>query len=81
MWQLERDLPLLAARLPALLSARPQFVLLSCHDPAWPADRLAALLQAHVPRKGRMESGAMVLKSTHGGNNLPLGVYARWSVS
>ena len=45
IWKLEKDLPVLVEELiPKLLSADPLFVLLSCHDVTWPAERLAETL-------------------------------------
>ena len=45
IWKLEKDLPVLVEELiPKLLSEDPLFVLLSCHDVTWPAERLAETL-------------------------------------
>lgn len=91
VWKIEKDLPLLAQRFQHLLSDNPRFVLLSCHDPAWPADRLAELLERHTPQYGVISSGELTLSPKVGGDgvlgtkpvgrSLPLGVYARWQAS
>ena len=45
IWKLERDLYVLVEELiPQLISDDPALILLSCHDPDWPAERLAKLL-------------------------------------
>ena len=38
-WQIEKDLPILFDMIPMLLSADPVFILISCHDDRWPAER------------------------------------------
>jgi len=80
-WRIERDLPELLELLPRLLAPSPLLVLLSCHDGRWPAARLAEQLAA-VPQLRRadadVEVGSMVLRAHSGGNDLPMGCYARW---
>ena len=64
-WKLDRDLPRLMELLPQLLSDPPQFVLLTCHDPSWPPDRLADILANTMgswSSMGRIEKGAMSLR-------------------
>ena len=49
IWKLEKDLPVLVGEMiPKLLSADPLFVLLSCHDTAWPPERLAEILSVSI---------------------------------
>ena len=49
IWKLEKDLPVLVEEMiPKLLSADPLFVLLSCHDTAWPPERLAEILSVSI---------------------------------
>ena len=38
-WQIEKDLPLLMQKIPQLLSSRPLFILITCHDERWSAER------------------------------------------
>ena len=80
-WRIERDLPELLELLPQLLAPSPLLVLLSCHDGRWPATRLAEQLTAAVPQLRRgdadVEVGSMVLRAQDGGNDLPMGCYAR----
>lgn len=76
-WKLDKDLPTLVDLMSQLLSDRPAFVLLSCHDPAWGGPQLQALLEAVGPRGGRLERGEMGLQSRAGGRPLGLGSYAR----
>lgn len=49
IWKLEKDLPVLVGdMIPKLLSADPLFVLISCHDIAWPPERLAEILSVSI---------------------------------
>jgi hypothetical protein len=65
-----------------------KFIVLSCHDEAWPAERLAELLRTYLPMESgcRVEYGNMVLcrerssgVSSSKVNHLVMGAYARWS--
>jgi hypothetical protein len=38
-WQIEKDLPQLLQKIPQLLSSKPLFILITCHDERWPAER------------------------------------------
>mmetsp|Transcript_33887 Transcript_33887/g.72338 ORF Transcript_33887/g.72338 Transcript_33887/m.72338 type:complete len:301 (-) Transcript_33887:436-1338(-) len=86
-WRIERDLPELVHLLPRLLTPEHQggeaaFVLLSAHDPRWPAHRLEeALLEGVVAaRGGHLESAEMRLTaSSAAGRDLPMGSAVRWS--
>jgi len=81
VWKLEKDLPMLLDLLLELLSDEPLFLLLSCHDPSWGPDELAALMQsrdAKALRGASLEKGEMVLRSdVKGARPLPLGSYVR----
>ena len=80
-WKLDKDLPELVELLPDVLARKPAFLLLTCHDPKWPARKLQTLLQhAHgMPRRGIYETQEMVLRSTRGGVDLPMGHSVRVS--
>jgi len=81
IWKLEKDLPTLVSLLPALLSSSPRFLLLSCHDVAWPSQKLEQLLrEVNIPAGGVWEKGDLTLKSNrNGARNLPLGQFVRIS--
>jgi 23S rRNA (cytosine1962-C5)-methyltransferase len=83
IWKLDKDMNTLVEKFPKLLSDNPCFVLLSCHDLYWTPMRLADILQSTLRssgyKKGRVDCGEMILKSTRGGNSLPLGAFALWS--
>jgi hypothetical protein len=54
IWKIEKDLPVLVEELiPKLLSEKPLFVLLSCHDVAWPPERLAESLSVAMSTVAR----------------------------
>ena len=54
IWKIEKDLPVLVEELiPKLLSDKPLFVLLSCHDVAWPPERLAESLSVAMSTVAR----------------------------
>lgn len=89
-WKLDKDLPLLFDVLPELLSKKPLFVLITCHDVNWPSQRLAECLQhslRNLKAHGSFEYGDLVLSATplareamaEKGNSLSLGSFARWS--
>lgn len=83
VWKLDTDLLKLVSYFPKLLSDKPIFILLTCHDINWPANKLADLL-ANTMRdagyRGRISSGSLGLGPEDGGcgNRLDLGVYARY---
>ena len=92
IWDIHRDLPVLAALLPSLLSDDPLFIVLSCHDLAWPKDRMHELLYKHTVGSGlggKIEVGDLVLTpgkirdvgagDAARGKALPCGVHVRWS--
>lgn len=65
IWKLERDLYILVEELvPQLISDDPALILLSCHDPDWPAERLAELLSSAV--SGRFKPFARTRDSGRG---------------
>lgn len=80
-WKLDKDLPLLVELLPDVLARKPAFLLLTCHDPKWPARKLQTLLQhaPGMPKRGIYETQDMVLRSTRGGVDLPMGQSVRVS--
>eukprot|EP00607_Mallomonas_marina_P007550 CAMPEP_0182419734 /NCGR_PEP_ID=MMETSP1167-20130531/4119_1 /TAXON_ID=2988 /ORGANISM="Mallomonas Sp, Strain CCMP3275" /LENGTH=274 /DNA_ID=CAMNT_0024594805 /DNA_START=415 /DNA_END=1236 /DNA_ORIENTATION=+ len=64
MWQIERDYPLLISLLPELLSEKPAFIVLSCHDRNWSKERLSSLLRESMKQYiGEIECGEMGLES------------------
>ncbi len=78
VFKIEDDLPPLLDGCRQLLSARPRFVLLSCHTPGLTPIILHHLLsQMMAGHKGVVESGEMVL-SGEKALPLPSGTYARW---
>jgi 23S rRNA (cytosine1962-C5)-methyltransferase len=92
IWKLDRDMPILMAMLPDLLSKDPAFVLFTCHDLEWPVERMMELLRETVGSlglglTGKFEMGPMVLRVTSDSdskldaqkNELPLGHFVRWS--
>lgn len=83
IWKLDKDMIKLVECFPKLLSNDPCFILLSCHDLYWTPMRLADILQSTLRsqgfKMGRVDCGEMILKSTKGGNPLPLGSYAIWT--
>ena len=83
IWKLDKDMHSLVETFPKLLSDNPCFILLSCHDLYWTPMRLADILQSTLRssgyKKGRVDCGEMILRSTRGGSSLPLGAFALWS--
>jgi len=91
-WRIAEDLPQLLKKIKRLLSPDAKFVLLTCHDENFTPESLAELLRQHTPSYGKIEKGTMELQSCYSGtgsgivtgpdtlvgNNLPLGIYARW---
>ena len=74
----ERINPLLE-QVRALLSARPMFVLLSCHTPGFSPQVLENLLGQHLQGiPGRIDHGEMLLRGEAGTRPLPSGNYARF---
>jgi 23S rRNA (cytosine1962-C5)-methyltransferase len=87
-WKLDKDLPYLLDCIPSLLSKSPLFVLISCHDISWNAERLQNELFNVMKRAGlhgKMECGKLALNPSGSseskvcGKGLALGSYARWS--
>jgi 23S rRNA (cytosine1962-C5)-methyltransferase len=87
-WKLDKDLPYLLDCIPSLLSKTPLFVLISCHDISWNAERLQNELFNVMKRAGlhgKMECGKLALNPSGSSENkvcgkgLALGSYARWS--
>eukprot|EP01039_Chlorochromonas_danica_P009517 gene9517-10520_t len=82
MWKIEKDLPILLDLLPNLLSDNPAFVLFTCHDERWPAEKMREVLQESLRKKfkgGSYEHGEMILKAEQKRcRSLPSGSFARW---
>lgn len=80
VWKLTKDLPILLDLLPSLLSPTAQFVLISCHDAAWPPQRLAEAVELRLrPFGGSMQALELSLESNRGGATLPCGSCVRWT--
>eukprot|EP01041_Mallomonas_annulata_P008635 gene8635-17811_t len=88
IWKIEDNFPELAELIPSLLSDDPLFVLLSCHDPSWSANRLGMLLGQVMGPVGSLHCGSMDLEPAAVrnendkelyGTGLSCGVYARWT--
>lgn len=80
-WKLERDLASLLERCVALLSYDDPALVVSCHTPEWPAERLSsAVTEALSARFSqstlRIASGVMSLR-VRDGRELPSGVFVR----
>jgi 23S rRNA (cytosine1962-C5)-methyltransferase len=89
VWKFENDLPPLLEQCRQLLSAEPQFILLSAHTPGFSPLALENLLADMVRGyQGRLCSGEMVIAHQDdgrqdgarkgGGRLLPSGLMARW---
>ena len=52
-WRIQRDLPKLAALLAEVMEEEAAFVLLTCHDARWPADKLSGVLSDVLDGGGR----------------------------
>jgi len=74
-WSLIRQLPQLLDLTARLMSRKPLFLLLSCHDPEINRVQLSKMLRGLIPA-GNLETGELVLESAHG-VSLPAGIYAR----
>jgi 23S rRNA (cytosine1962-C5)-methyltransferase len=81
-WQLDRHLPELLACCAELLAPAPRFVLLTCHTPSYPAERLcemlAGALDAPASTDVIAEAAELALR-TAAGRVLPCGSAARWA--
>lgn len=77
-WKLSHDLPKMLSCLPRILSDKPLFVLLTCHDPEWPVERLRRLLSGCGLPGGEISTGDSSIPSNGDGHALPCGVFVRW---
>jgi 23S rRNA (cytosine1962-C5)-methyltransferase len=79
-WRIERDLPRLLELCAELTSARPKFVLLTCHTTGLRAARLSRYLgdAFRSVNPEELEQGKILL-CTSGGRALPAGIWARWT--
>ncbi|MCC5849303.1 MAG: class I SAM-dependent methyltransferase [Verrucomicrobia bacterium] len=79
MFKIEERINPLLEQVRALLSAKPLFVLLSCHTPGFSAQVLKNLLEQHLQGLGgEVDCGEMLLTGGRGVRPLPSGNYARW---
>lgn len=79
LFKIEERINPLLEQVRKLLSAKPMFVLLSCHTPGFSAQVLENLLGQHLRGLGgRVDSGEMLLEGTGGVRPLPSGSFARW---
>ncbi len=78
-WFLEEQIGPLLGHLRALMTARPRFVLFTCHTPGFSTPLMENLLRAWPDSfGGRLESGNMTMSNKQCKSVLPVGVFARW---
>ncbi|MCB1134672.1 MAG: class I SAM-dependent methyltransferase, partial [Chlamydiia bacterium] len=79
IFKIERDLPELLELCEAVLEPRAHGIFLSCHTPGYTPVVLENLLrQVLKGRKGRTDSGEMLLSPRDNGFSIPCGAFARW---
>jgi len=79
VFKIERDInPLLEACF-SILSKDPLFMILSSHTPGITSLVLNHLLKQHFPKKGKIKTGEMLIKSKSG-FDLPSGFYGIWEM-
>jgi 23S rRNA (cytosine1962-C5)-methyltransferase len=77
VFKIEKDLMPMLEQCVRLLSATPQFLILSCHTPGYTPIVLGHLLKQTLEgKRGKIEEGEMVIP---GPLSLPSGAFARWS--
>lgn len=85
-WKINKDMPRLFDDVAQLLHPAASFVLVSCHDPAWPSKRLEQELLRVLPpalqASGRIEVGPLhILQRTPSTRRLFFGSFVRWARS
>lgn len=84
MWKINRDMPRLFDNVAQLLHPAASFVLISCHDAAWPAKRLEQELLRTLPPAllacGRIEAGSLYIPQREPSpRRLFFGSFVRWA--
>lgn len=84
VWKIDKDMPLLFDMLPGLLCKDPAFIVISCHDEAWPAKRLIQELNRCLPtailEKGTIEANNLhIPQAPPSIRRLHFGSYVRWA--
>jgi 23S rRNA (cytosine1962-C5)-methyltransferase len=80
VWRLFEDLPALARLCAELLSDRAAFLLLNAYAARISGVALASLLAAELSaRGGRIDWGELALAEEHGGRQIGLSFFARWT--
>jgi len=79
MWKLEKDLAPLVRDCFSLLSEDPVFLLISSYASGYSHHSLRNLLTDVAGRRGEVESGDLLLRSSVMDRPLPCGLFARWS--
>jgi len=79
VYKIEKHLVETLDRCVGLLSAKPIFLILTCHTPAYtPIVMRNIVLQAMKKHRGTVEAGEMVLSGGEGVMPLPSGTFATW---
>ena len=77
-WTLKTMLPTLLELAENLMSERPLFFLLSCHDKEFSRVMLGNMLEKmHFTSFNEIETGSLILRSEKG-TDLQSGLYSRW---
>lgn len=84
MWKIDKDMPRLFDNVAQLLHPAASFVLISCHDAAWPAKRLEQELHRSLPpallASGRIEAGSLhIPQRDPSSRRLFFGSFVRWA--
>lgn len=77
-WKLARDMNDLMELIYQLSDGRPEFLLLSAHDPSLNEDILADLIKKLVPADALIEKGSLVM-NCESGRDIKNGYFARFS--
>ena len=80
VWRLAKQLPLLLAMCGELTAGRLQFMLLTCHTPAYDPETLRDMMFESIGGKGAVVARQLTIPSATG-RELPSGAVVRWSRS
>ncbi len=82
VFKIEKDLIPLLKSCQAILAENALFFLLSCHTPGFtPTTLHNQIAEVVTERKGKLESGEMLIFEEQSGRALPSGSYARWTAA